>query len=109
MKVEPLPPHTVPLLDQGVRMPAETELAELAASALRKAIRHFHAGCGHYSEWELVLHQPAVSHDPRDPLGPAVRGYVRIAISVPKAWQDKVPLVPEEQVDLAECMAPAER
>ena len=70
-------------------MPNETELVELAASALRKAIRHQHAGCGPYSEWELVLHQPAASYDPRDPKGPALRGLVRITITVPKIWQDK--------------------
>ncbi len=94
---------TVPLLDHGVRMPNETELVELAASALRKAIRHEHAGCGPYSQWELVLHQPAATYDPRDPKGPALRGHVRITITVPKIWQDKTRSV----ADRGESAAPA--
>lgn len=78
-----------PLPNTGQRMPPDTELGELAASALRKAVRHMHAGVGHYDDWEVTLHQPGVTHDPRDPLAPAIRGYVRITISVPKAWQDE--------------------
>ncbi len=96
---------TVPLLDHGVRMPNETELVELAASALRKAIRHQHAGCGPYSAWELVLHQPAATYDPRDPKGPALHGVVRITITVPQVWQGKARRV----VDQGESAAPAAR
>lgn len=89
-KVEPLTALTVPLQDSGVRMPGGTKLGDLAASALRKAVRHFHANRGHYSQWQMTLYQPAVSFDPRDPSAPAIRGFVRITVSVPKAWQDEI-------------------
>jgi hypothetical protein len=35
------------------------------------------------------VYQPTVSQDPRDPLAPLIRGFVRITVSVPKAWQDE--------------------
>jgi hypothetical protein len=89
MKIEALTALTVPVPDRSGRMPAETELGDLAASALRKAVRHFHAGRGHYSDWQMMLYQPTVSQDPRDPLAPLIRGFVRITVSVPKAWQDE--------------------